>query len=43
MGMPIVVDVREATSPDELDPIFDWFRRVDATFSTYKPESEIAA
>ncbi|TML25405.1 MAG: FAD:protein FMN transferase, partial [Actinobacteria bacterium] len=43
MGMPIVVDVRDE-SVDEavLDRMFDWFRRVDATFSTYKDDSEIS-
>jgi thiamine biosynthesis lipoprotein len=40
MGMPIVVEVRAAAAP--LDVVFDWFRWVDATFSTYRPESEIS-
>lgn len=39
MGMPIVVEVRDG---DVLDDVFDWFRRVDATFSTYKDDSEIS-
>jgi thiamine biosynthesis lipoprotein len=43
MGMPIVVDVRDdEATPDVLDEVFDWFRWVDATFSTYKPDSEIS-
>jgi thiamine biosynthesis lipoprotein len=40
MGMPIVVEVRDGDAP--LDEVFDWFRRVDETFSTYKEDSEIS-
>jgi FAD:protein FMN transferase len=39
MGMPITVEVRDGEVPEA---IFDWFRWVDETFSTYKPESEIS-
>ena len=39
MGMPIVVAVRHGDVPDE---VFDWFHHVDATFSTYKADSEIS-
>lgn len=39
MGMPIVVAVRDGDVPDE---VFDWFRHVDETFSTYKDESEVS-
>jgi FAD:protein FMN transferase len=43
MGMPIVVDVRdEAVDAATLDALFDWFRLVDVTFSTYKEDSEIS-
>jgi thiamine biosynthesis lipoprotein len=43
MGMPILVDVRDDGADDEaLDAVFDWFRTVDATFSTYRPESEVS-
>ncbi|MES1248839.1 MAG: FAD:protein FMN transferase, partial [Actinomycetota bacterium] len=42
MGMPIVVETRDDAAPAVLDPVFDWFRWVDATFSTYKPDSEIS-
>lgn len=43
MGMPIVVDVRDDGVPDELlEQVFDWFRWVDETFSTYKESSEIS-
>jgi FAD:protein FMN transferase len=42
MGMPVVVDIRdrdvEATATDR---VFDWLHYVDATFSTYKEDSEI--
>ncbi|MDX6513366.1 MAG: FAD:protein transferase [Gaiellaceae bacterium] len=42
MGMPIVADVRdEDVDEDVLDTVFDWLRLVDATFSTYKADSEI--
>jgi thiamine biosynthesis lipoprotein len=43
MGMPIVVDVRDE-DVDEcvLDAMYDWLRWVDATFSTYKDDSEIS-
>ena len=43
MGMPIGIDVRDAdVDPGVLDDAFDWFRFVDATFSTYKEDSEIS-
>src|SRR5579864_1509293 len=43
MGMPIGIDVRDAeVDPAALDRAFDWLRWVDATFSTYKVESEIS-
>ena len=43
MGMPIIVDVRDPDVDDAvLDRAFDWLRFVDATFSTYKDESEIS-
>ncbi|HST39492.1 MAG TPA: FAD:protein FMN transferase [Conexibacter sp.] len=43
MGMPIGVDVRDdGIDPAILDELFDWLRSVDATFSTYRPDSEIS-
>jgi thiamine biosynthesis lipoprotein len=42
MGMPIVVDVPDVDDAAALEPIFDWFRFVDSTFSTYKHDSEIS-
>lgn len=43
MGMPILVDLRtEALGEALLDEVFDWFRSVDATFSTYRAESEVS-
>jgi FAD:protein FMN transferase len=42
MGMPIVVDVRdEDVRVEDLDRAFAWLRWVDATFSTFRPDSEI--
>ena len=41
MGMPILVDVRDDVGEGVLDEVFDWFRLVDETFSTYKRDSEI--
>jgi thiamine biosynthesis lipoprotein len=42
MGMPIVVAVRDGDRGGAVDEVFDWFRQVDATFSTYKADSEIS-
>lgn len=42
MGMPIVVDVRDVDDEAALEPVFDWLRWVDQTFSTYSVESEIS-
>jgi thiamine biosynthesis lipoprotein len=43
MGMPIVVEVRDdGIDPASLDDVFDWFRWVDETFSTFKPASQIS-
>jgi thiamine biosynthesis lipoprotein len=41
MGMPIVVDVRDVDAA-ALEPVFDWLRFVDRTFSTYIDDSEIS-
>jgi thiamine biosynthesis lipoprotein len=40
MGMPIGIDVRDAGI--DVEPAFDWLRHVDATFSTYREDSEIS-
>ena len=43
MGMPVGVDVRDADAdPGVLDELFAWLRFVDATFSTYRDDSEIS-
>jgi thiamine biosynthesis lipoprotein len=43
MGMPITVEViGPTTAPDIVDRVFEFFEYVDATFSTYKPDSEIS-
>ncbi|MDE3191643.1 MAG: FAD:protein FMN transferase [Acidobacteriota bacterium] len=39
MGMPIVVEVRDGEVPED---VFDWFRRVDEVFSTFKDGSEVS-
>jgi FAD:protein FMN transferase len=42
MGMPIVIDGRDCEADEDLEPLFEWLRRVDRTFSTYRPDSEIS-
>jgi len=42
MGMPIVVAMRDAAPHGVVDEVYDWFRWVDAVFSTYKPDSEVS-
>jgi FAD:protein FMN transferase len=43
MGLPIVVDVRdEDEAGAALEELFDWLHWVDATFSTFKEDSEIS-
>src|SRR4051794_14720403 len=42
MGMPVAVEVREGElAAGALDRVFAWLRFVDATFSPYKPDSEV--
>ena len=42
MGMPVAVEVRDAhVASGALDAVFAWLRFVDATFSPYRPDSEI--
>ena len=43
MGLPVVVDVRdEGADDDVLDRMFEWLHWVDATFSTFKDDSQIS-
>lgn len=43
MGMPVIVEIIDITANQEhFDAVFDYFRRVDEKFSTYKKESEIS-
>jgi thiamine biosynthesis lipoprotein len=42
MGLPVVVDIRDDEAVPVLDELFDWLRWVDATFSTFKEDSEIS-
>ena len=41
MGMPIGIDVARRRGVD-VEPAFDWLREVDATFSTYREDSDIS-
>jgi thiamine biosynthesis lipoprotein len=43
MGMPITVDVVETSEAAILEAVFAYFEAVDCRFSTYRPDSEIAA
>jgi thiamine biosynthesis lipoprotein len=43
MGLPVAIDVRDEGIPEgAVAAAFDWLRWVDATFSTYREDSEIA-
>jgi thiamine biosynthesis lipoprotein len=45
MGMAVSIDVRDPASPEvaaAVDEVVRWLHHVDATFSTYKPESPIS-
>jgi FAD:protein FMN transferase len=43
MGMPVSADVRDAAvAPGALEAAFAWLAEVDATFSTYRPESALS-
>jgi thiamine biosynthesis lipoprotein len=43
MGMPILVDVRDDdVDAAVFDVVFEWLRFVDATYSTYKDDSQIS-
>ena len=43
MGMPISIDVRDSDlDAGAIERAFDWLRWVDATFSTYRADSEIS-
>ena len=43
MGLPVTIDVRDEGIPvAAVDAAFAWLRWVDATFSTYRDDSEIA-
>jgi thiamine biosynthesis lipoprotein len=42
MGMPIVVDARDADDSAALEPLFDWFRLVDRTFSPFLTGSTVS-
>ena len=41
MGMPIGIDLADADGVD-VEPAFAWLRHVDATFSTYRDDSDVS-
>jgi FAD:protein FMN transferase len=41
MGIPVGIDVRDAIEPGAIEAAFDHLRWVDATFSTYRPDSAV--
>jgi len=42
MGMPIIIDLRDSdVDATAVDAAFAWLRQVDATFSTYRDDSDI--
>jgi thiamine biosynthesis lipoprotein len=42
MGIPVGIDVRDEIARDAVDRAFAHLRWVDATFSTYRPDSDIS-
>jgi len=42
MGMPITVEIVGASSAAPLEAVFDYFGEVDARFSPFKSDSEVA-
>lgn len=42
MGMPITIEITAGGTNAVIDHVFDYFRKVDKRFSTYKPNSEIS-
>ncbi len=43
MGMPVAIEIKdEMVIQAEIDNVFDYFRKVDADFSPFKDDSEIA-
>jgi len=42
MGMPITVEIIDSPTQNYLTKVFDYFKRVDSRYSTYKKDSEIS-
>lgn len=42
MGMPVTVEIVDKNDEKYFDMVFDYFRAVDARYSTYKKDSEIS-
>jgi FAD:protein FMN transferase len=43
MGMPITVDIGDASSGELIETVFGYFEHIDRRFSTYRADSEITA
>src|ERR1019366_1675030 len=42
MGMPITIEVVGQVAEQDLEKVFDYFKKVDNRYSTYKKDSEIS-
>lgn len=42
MGMPVSIAVPDAIAPCAVDDVFEWLHHVDATFSTYRNDSQVS-
>jgi thiamine biosynthesis lipoprotein len=41
MGMPVSIEVLDDVAPAAVDDVFAWLRQVEATFSTYRDDSQV--
>src|SRR5690348_4636419 len=42
MGMPVSIEVLDDVGPGAVDEVLTWLQHVDATFSTYRDDSQVA-
>lgn len=42
MGMPITIEIIDEVKKETFAKIFDYFKKIDQRFSTYKENSEIS-
>jgi len=42
MGMAVSIDIVDSVAPETVDAVVRWLHDVDATYSTYKPDSPIS-